>query len=436
MDNTSPRHPDPQQVDEAIAATGGDREQRWLTPGVAGVGAASFCSDAGHEIATSVLPGFLTVTLHAAPSALGVVEGISDALVGVSKLAGGPLAADPARRGRLASSGYLGTALATSAIGLATSVWQVGVLRALAWASRGVRSPARDSLLVSLVPERAYGRAAGLERAGDNAGAVVGPLLASGLVAWVGIRNTFFFALVPGLLAAVAITFAAREARRRLRAPTARRRLSFHLRRLHAAGLTRALVPAGLFEFGNMATTMLILRATDLLTGPGRSVTAATSVAILLYAGHNVAATVGAATGGHLIDRVGPRPVFGAAAAVYVGAYVLFAVDVHAWPVLLVGFAAAGVGIGFAETAETTLVARLLPDELRGNGFGVLGLLQALGDLASTAMVGILWTAVAPGVGFLYAAGWMLAAMVATLRSRSRLMATPAGADRPAAAGG
>ena len=94
---------------------------------------------------------------------------------------------------------------------------------------------------------------------------------------------------------------------------------------------------------------------------------------------------------------------------------------------LLVGFAAAGVGIGFAETAETTLVARLLPDELRGNGFGVLGLLQALGDLASTAMVGILWTAVAPAVGFLYAAAWMLAAVVATLRSRSRLMATPAG---------
>ncbi|MGZ4435882.1 MAG: MFS transporter [Trebonia sp.] len=166
---------------------------------------------------------------------------------------------------------------------------------------------------------------------------------------------------------------------------------------------------------------MLILRATDLLTGPGLSVTAATSLAILLYVGHNVAATVGAVAGGHLIDRVSPRPVFAAAAALYVGAYTLFAVNVEAWPVLLVGFAAAGVGIGFAETTETTLVARLLPDELRGNGFGVLGLLQALGDLVSTVVVGILWTAVSPAAGFLYAAAWMLAAAVATLRSPATL---------------
>ena len=428
VDGADAERPDVRTADDAAAAgPAGAGGQRWLTAGVVSVGAASFFSDAGHEIATSVLPSFLTITLHASPAALGLVEGASDALVGVSKLAGGPLAADPARRGRLASSGYLGTALATGAIGLATTVWQVGVLRALAWSSRGLRSPARDSLLVSLVPGRAYGRAAGVERAGDNAGAVVGPLMASGLVAWLGIRDAIFFSVVPGLLAALAITVAAREARRALRALAARQRLSFNLGRLHAAGLTRALVPAGLFEFGNMATTMLILRATDLLTGPGRSVTAATSLAILLYVGHNVAATLGAVAGGHLIDRVSPRPVFAAAAALYVGAYTLFAVNVEAWPVLLVGFAAAGVGIGFAETTETTLVARLLPDELRGNGFGVLGLLQALGDLVSTMVVGILWTAVSPAAGFLYAAAWMLAAAVATLRSPATLRASSPG---------
>ena len=118
-----------------------------------------------------------------------------------------------------------------------------------------------------------------------------------------------------------------------------------------------------------MATSMLILRATDLLTGPGRPVTAATSVAILLYTGHNVAA----ATGGHLIDRVGPRPVFAAAAAVHVGAYGLFAIDVHAWPVLLAGFAAAGVGIGFAETAETTRSLGCCPTSCAATASGCWG---------------------------------------------------------------
>ena len=198
------------------AAQGGGRDDAggWLSPAVASISAASFFSDAGHEIATSLLPGFLSSVLHSGPGALGIIEGSSDALVGLSKLAGGPLSNDPERRGRLASGGYLGTAVATGAIGLATAVWQVAILRAAGWAARGLRSPARDMLLTSLTPPAAYGRAFGLERAGDNAGAVAGPLLAAGLVAWIGIRPALLIAFFPGLLAAAAITVAARAARR------------------------------------------------------------------------------------------------------------------------------------------------------------------------------------------------------------------------------
>jgi hypothetical protein len=101
-------------------------------------------SDSSHELVTSLLPTFLTVSLHAGPAALGVIEGTSDALTGFSKLIGGPLANDPRRRGRSAAGGYLGTAVATAAIGLTTAVWQVAVLRAFAWVSRGIRSPPRD----------------------------------------------------------------------------------------------------------------------------------------------------------------------------------------------------------------------------------------------------------------------------------------------------
>jgi MFS family permease len=229
------------------------------------VGAASFFSDAGHELATSVLPSFLTSTLHAGPGALGAIEGVSDALVGISKLAGGPLSNDPTRRARLASGGYLGTAIATAAIGLTTAVWQVAFLRAAAWISRGIRSPARDAMLTSLAPQKAYRRAFGLERAGDNAGAVAGPLLAALLVTVVGIRHAILFAFIPGIFAAIAITLAAREARRALTPAIGRRTLSFNLAELRHAGLARALAPAALFELGNLASTLLILRATDLL---------------------------------------------------------------------------------------------------------------------------------------------------------------------------
>ncbi len=386
----------------------------WLSRGVVGVGAASLCSDAGHEMVTSLLPTFLASTLHSGPAALGAIDGVADALTGISKLAGGPLANDPSRRGRLASGGYLGTAVATAAIGLTTAVWQAGVLRAIAWMSRGIRSPARDMLLTTLARRDAYGRAFGVERAGDNAGAIIGPLLAAGLVGVLGVRHAILVAFVPGVLAAVAITVAAREARRVLAAPAGRRRLVLNLRDLRRAGLGRVLTPVACFELGNVATTLLILRATDLLHTDGRGLTAATSLAILLYVGHNAAATVTALLGGQLADRIGPRVVFAAGAFVYVGGYLVFAFGTHSWPVLLVGFVLAGIGIGFAETAESTVVARGLPEELRSNGFGVLGLTQALGDLGSTVVAGALWSAVSPLLAFCYLAGWMAVSVLAS----------------------
>lgn len=393
-----------------------DAGRGWLTRGVGSVGLASFFSDSGHEIATAVLPSFLTAVLHASAGALGLIEGISDALTGITKLVGGPLANDPDRRLRLASGGYLVTAVATGSLGLATTVWQAGLARAAAWSARGIRSPARDSLLGSLAPEDAYGRAYGLERAGDNLGAVVGPLLAAGLVTWVGIRPALYLSAVPGVFAALAITIAAAEARTLRRDPE-QRRIRLELRALRESGIARPLLPIAMFELGNMATTLLILRATTLLHHGGRTLAAATTLAILIYAGHNLFATFVAYGGGHWIDRSGARLAFATGAALYALAYAGFAFASHSWLPLLVAFLLAGSGIGLAETAESTLVARMLPDQLRGSGFGLLGGVQSLGDFASSAAVGFLWVAVSPTAAFLYAAGWMALSLLTTARA-------------------
>jgi MFS family permease len=387
-----------------------------LTRGVGAVGLASFFSDFGHEIATAVLPSFLTSVLRSSAGVLGLIEGISDALTGVAKLVLGPFANDQRRRAKLASGGYVVTAAATGAIGLATAAWQVGVLRATGWVARGARSPARDAVLASLADKDAYGRAFGLERAGDNLGAVVGPLAASGLVSLFGIRSAIYFAAVPGVLAAVAITVAAREALGHAGPVVTRARLE--LGALREAGLQRALLPIVPFELGNVATTLLILRATDLLHSGGRTLAAAASLAILLYAAHNAVASVVALVAGHWIDRGGPRIPFAAGAFVYIAGYALFAIPLHSWAPLLLGFMLAGAGIGLAETAESTLVAQLLPDRLRGSGFGVLGGVQSFGDFASSAAAGLIWTVVSPIAAFAYAAGWMVLSLGATARVR------------------
>ena len=118
---------------------------------------------------------------------------------------------------------------------------------------------------------------------------------------------------------------------------------------------------------------------------------------------------------------------FMAGAAVYIGGYLVFAVGPTAWPLLLFGFVLCGVGIGFAETAESTLVAKALPDRLRSNGFGVLGLTQAFGDLGATLVAGVLWSWLSPSIAFGYAAAWMvgslLTARMATHSETNRMTA-------------
>jgi dipeptide/tripeptide permease len=113
--------------------------------------------------------------------------------------------------------------------------------------------------------------------------------------------------------------------------------------------------------------------------------------------------------------------VFAAGAAVYLVGYAAFAWDQHAWPILLTGFLLSGIGIGFAETAESTVVAQLLPERLRSNGFGVLGLVQAFGDLGATLVAGVLWAVFSPTVAFLYAGAWMALTLLASgwLRPRT-----------------
>ncbi len=415
---------DPTPEDQSAPAGGlwgrndGPPAPRWLTRGVASVGLTSFFSDSGHEIATALLPTFLISTLHASAASLGLIEGVSDALTGVAKLVSGPWSNDASRRGRLASGGYLGTALATGAIGLCMATWQVGVLRAFAWTSRGVRSPARDTLLASLAPSEGFGRAFGLERAGDNLGAVVGPLLAAGLVVWVGIRPAIYFAFLPGLLAAAAISVAARESRRH-GVSMVPRTWGLQLGAMRDAGVIRALIPIALFELGNVATTLLILRATQLLHSGPTTLALATLLAILLYSGHNLIGAVVAFLGGHWLDRSNPRVVFGTGAALYCLAYLGFSLNLHSPLELLLAFALAGSGIGLAETAESTLFARLLPDHLRGSGFGLLGATQATGDFASSTVVGVLYVAASPTVGFAYAAVWMLLAVLAAVGMRA-----------------
>lgn len=360
----------------------------------------------GHEVPTALLPAFLTSLLGAPAAALGVIEGLADGAAGLARFGGGALADEPARRRRVALGGYSATAILSSLIGVATAAWQVGMFRIAAWIARGLRVPARNALLADVVPAEAYGRAYGFERAMDNLGAIGGPLLAIGLVALVGLREAILLSVVPGLLAALAIFYAIRNAPRlRVRE---HQPIRVRLRPVIRGRLGKLLLAVGAFEVGNVAATLLILRATELFA-PLWGQTQATQLALGLYVAYNLAATLISMPAGRVGDARGNTLVFAVGVVFFLLAYLSFATGNLV--LLVVSFVAAGVGIGCVETAEHAAVASLAPTELRGSAFGLLAAVQSFGNLAASGVAGVLWTAFSPGVAFVYLALWMVIAL-------------------------
>ncbi len=392
-------------------------DERWFTRSVAAIGGASFFADLGYEMPTSLLPSFLTSTLGAPAAALGLIEGFADGLGGVSRLAGGAIADDPARRRKAAVGGYAATAFLGGAIGLATAVWQVGALRVSAWVARGLRAPSRSALLTEAVSEGTYGRAFGYERAMDNLGAIGGPLLAIGLVALVGVRSAIMLSVIPGLLAALAIFIGIRAIPRAKRVE--RRPLRLRVRPVLHGRLGRLFLAISAFEIGNVAATLLILRATDLLQ-PAHGRGSAVKIALGLYAGYNLAGVVASFFGGRLGDRRGMMLVFGLGAAAFAVAYAGLAASGASIVLLAVFFSFAGVGIGFAETAEQAAVAGLAPSEVVGSAFGLLAAVQSFGNFAASVIAGALWTLVSPRAAFAYLGFWMLVSLLALVFVRTR----------------
>jgi MFS family permease len=385
-----------------------EQADRWMTPGVAGIGTASFLADVGHEIPTALLPALLTSTLAAPASALGLIEGVADALAGVARFGGGALADEPDRRRSIAVGGYTTTAVLSAGIGAATGVWQVALLRAGAWTARGLRVPARNALLADVVPASAYGRAYGFERAMDNLGAIGGPLLAIALVSTVGTRWAIGLSVIPGLLAAVAIIYAIRHTTTPTK--TGRRPLRIKIRPVLVGPLRPFFAGITAFEIGNCAATLLILRATELLR-PEHGQDDATTIALALYVAYNIAATLTSVPAGRHTDRRGATRVLLLGTATFALAYLAFTRDTTSWLVLIPAFMLAGIGIGCVETAEHAAVATHAPGAIRGSAFGLLAGVQSLGNLAASAIAGILWTALSPSWAFAYLAASMLLAL-------------------------
>jgi MFS family permease len=385
----------------------------WLNRNVVGMGLTSLLSDIGHEMITTLLPGFLAV-LGVSAAALGAIEGVADSVSSFVKLGSGWLSDRFGHRKPLGVGGYLLTGVSNGLFALAQGWPLVLVSRTLGWFGRGFRTPLRDAILARSVPDEARGRAFGFERAGDTVGAIAGPLLAVGLLAYFHPPSTdpsspfriiFLIALIPGLASALVFAICVYD---KGSAP-AQMKFWATLKAMPRP-FRRFLVGIGIFGMGDYARTLLILAATQLLT-PAHGVGRAAQIAGLLYVGHNVFYAGYSYPIGALSDRVGRRGLLalgylgGALSSLGFAAAFIWKLDVVIF--LLAMFGLAGFSIAVADALEGAMTTDLVSDPLRGTAYGVLGAVNGVGDLVASALVGVLWTALSPVAAFTYAAAVM-----------------------------
>ena len=421
------------QEDEARKPVAG----RWLNRNVFAFGLTSFLSDFGHEMATAVLPQFMQA-IGASAAALGFIEGIADAISSFVKLGAGYHSDKIGHRKTWTVVGYVLTGVAKALFALAFA-WPLILLgRVVGWLGRGIRGPLRDAMLADSVAPHLRGKAFGFHRAGDTAGAVAGPLAAFGLLSllsahptWVraiiswlpdgsavtggAFRVIFILTLVPGLLSAATMAFLVSERRRK---PNHSITFWGTLK-----GLPKEyrvfLIAVGLFGIADFAPTLMILRAATSLE-PSMGLLEASRMAALLYTLRNVVYAAASFPIGALSNRFSLTRYLAVGYAVAVVTFLGFALAVPSLWWFAVFFSLAGVFIAWEDTIEAVAVRDYVGTDVAGTAFGVLGVVNGIGDFASSVIVGLLWVAVGPTCAFAYSAVVGMAGAVAMALIRSR----------------
>jgi len=367
------------------------RNLRSLPRTVWQLGLISLVNDAASDMIYPLVPLYLTGVLMAGPKALGLIEGIAEAVSSLVKLFAGVLA-DRSRKVKYwIVAGYGVAGFARPLIAFATSWLGVLVLRFADRVGKGLRTAPRDALLTLSVKPEQRGLAFGFHRAMDNFGAVVGPLIAAALLALgMPLKQVLLCAFVPAIIV-LWLSFSVPEPEHAMGVEPVP--FSWNLREFPPA-FKRYLVVLGLFMLGNSSNMFLLLRARQLgLSEAGIP---------LLWALVSLVAAVLSTPLSALSDRIERRTMIVAGWSIYAVLYLLFglmpAKSWLLWPM----FASYGVFLAATEGAEKALVADMVPGGQSGTAFGWYNLVVGILLLPASVLFGWLWATLSPLSAFAF----------------------------------
>ncbi len=350
---------------------------------VIALGLVSLFNDASGEIIYPLLPLFLTDTLGASKTFVGLVEGIAESVSSLLKLPAGWYSDHLKKRKGVVILGYSIASIIRPCLALATTASQVLALRFIDRLGKGIRSAPRDAMIADAAPIESRGMAFGFHRAMDHTGAIVGALVAAWLVSIYqsDYRKIFWVAAIPGLITLLILIFLVREEPRAAESKSTNTKLSFDLSGF-SKEFKQVLGVVFLFTLSNSSDAFLLLRAKQ----SGIS----NAMIPLLWAALHVSKALSSIIGGGLADRFGKRRLILSGMILYTIIYACFAMttsSVLIWILFLIY----GIYFGLCEGAEKALIADLVDPKMRGTAYGLYNFVIGVGALPASLLLGWLW---------------------------------------------
>jgi MFS family permease len=366
-----------------------------IPSGVWVLGFVSLLMDISSEMIHSLLPLFMVTILGTGTIAVGIVEGLAESLALVVKVFSGTLSDYLGKRKELALFGYGLAALTKPLFALASGIGLVLTARLLDRVGKGMRGAPRDALIADITPPQLRGASFGLRQALDTVGAVLGPLLAVGLMLlWADdFRAVFWVAVIPGVLAVALLLFGVQEPAHR---HTQKGRNPISPDNLIRLGSVYWWVVGigSVFTLARFSEAFLVLRAQQ----GGMPIALVPLVMVVM----NVVYAASAYPFGKLSDSMSRRKLLTLGLLVLIAADLVLAASDH-WGVVVAGVGLWGLHMGMTQGLLAAMVADTAPVDLRGTAYGFFNLAGGLAMLIASILAGLLWDWL--GASFTFYAG-------------------------------
>lgn len=345
------------------------------------LGIVSLLTDLSSEMIFSVFAVFFTAIAGASTALLGVVEGLADLSASSLNYFSGWLSDRTGKRKVFALAGYGFSTLAKIILLLSASVAALSAFRVIERLGKGFRGPPRDAWLSTVAGDERRGYAFGVHKALDKTGAIFGPLIAYGLLAWLGEgANTyqilFWVAMVPAVLSIVALSLVKDQP-----APLRQRENMIEAWKMLSPQFKRFLVPAGIFSLAYFSFGFLLLRA--------HSVGFSIKDTVLLYALFNIACVIAAPAIGKLGDRVGRARMIMLGYAIYLLMCLGFIFVTQKWQIVVL-FVFYGVFYAIDEAQNKAFIVDI-ELERRASAIGMYNFVTGIIYLPASLLAGAVW---------------------------------------------